>query len=277
MLYHLVCFALMAITHPFLHPFTRNHSGTDIVDTASNNTTTAGRPAPPQIDVTDHSLPSSNKPFASIREEEDDDNDTDNDDGVILRPHLRADSIGAAVLTKSTPILNKQLEKVQSVPHLSSRPVSENDIFSIYGSMGMTPEIPSISYTTLPKSYADTPTIEKYRESVSLYSIQSAQSARISQQDLTMPRHFRRTGVSAQSVDNLSMGAGSSGSSGSGGLGGMVFTNPNGRSRSPASGGGAAKASVEKSKRLKLLRTKLPPLSIHLGGARERSKDKGIE
>lgn len=251
--------------------------------------TASRQPSPPQIDVTDHSLAAS-KQFPSIREE--DEADGGGGGEVILRPHVSADSIGdrsnGGAINNSTPVLNKRLRNVQSVPYFPFRPASENDIFSISGSMGqisMTPEIPSISYSTLPKNYEDTPTIEKYKESVSLYSMQTAQSARMSQLDFSMPRYFRRSGATVtggQSMDNLSMGTASgSGSGGSatgngGGLGGaMVFTHPGGERATTADAG--PKAAPEKSKRLKLLRTKLPPLSIHLGGARERSKDKGIE
>ena len=114
----------------------------------------------------------------------------------------------------------------------------------------MTPEVPSISYSTLPKNYADTPTIEKYKESVSLYSIQTANSAKIAELDYSMPRYFRKANNigHVQSADSL------------------VARRPN-----------TVGKNVEKSKRLKLLRTTLPPLTIHLGGSRDRSKDKGIE
>lgn len=152
--------------------------------------------------------------------------------------------------------MNKRLRNVQSVPYFPFRPASENDIFSISGGsmnqISMTPEIPSISYSTLPKNYEDTPTIEKYKESISLYSIQTANSAKI--MDFSMPRYFRKAEMIAHSADNLRPKS-------------MTDWKPVTNSTK----------NVEKSKRLKLLRTNLPPLSIHLGGSRERSKDKGIE
>lgn len=224
------------------------------------------------------------KTFPSIREEL----ETDGAE-VILRPHVSNNSLDVTAAPPpadgASPPMNKRLRNVRSVPYFPFRPASETDIFAITGSMGqisMTPEIPSISYSTLPKHYEDTPTIGEYKESVSLHSIQTAQSARMSQLDFSMPRYFRRTAAAAAgSVDNLSASTngGSSGSgSGSGGgvRGAVVFSNPGGESTSSSSTGGLSKG-AEMSKRLKLLRTKLPPLSINLGGGRERSKDKGIE
>lgn len=181
------------------------------------------------------------KQFPSIPEVDDE------QDEIVLRPKPSDDN---AVFR--SPLLNKRLRSVQSVPYFSFRPASENDIFTISGTnsisqISMTPEIPSISYSTLPKNYEDTPTIEKYKESVSLYSIQTANSVRDSEFDFSMPRYFGKSDIIAQSADNL--------------------TSPKGQS-------GAQAKRVEKSKRLKLLRTSLPPLTIHLG---KSNKDKGIE
>lgn len=209
-----------------------------------------------------------------------------NDDEVILRPRVDnpntltvdgpASGAGGGRLY-STPVLNKRLRNVQSVPYFPFRPASENDIFAITGGgsmnqISMTPEIPSISYSTLPKNYEDTPTIEKYKENVSLYSIQTAQSARLADLDLSMPRYFRKSDIIAHSAENLS------GSGGGGAAANLVSSAPSGtKLAGPASGSAAAKSTSEKSKRLKMLRNKLPPLSINLGGTRERSKDKSIE
>jgi len=184
------------------------------------------------------------RPFPSIQE-------VDEDDGIILRPKPSDDAQAFR-----SPILNKRLRNVQSVPYFSFRPASENDIFTISGNknsisqISMTPEIPSISYSALPKNYEDTPTIEKYKESVSLYSIQTANSVRDSEFDFSMPRYFGRSEFIVQSADNLT---------------------------SPSASGESRQQPkrVEKSKRLKLLRTSLPPLTIHLG--KDRSKDKSIE
>lgn len=214
------------------------------------------------------------RPFSTQRNPND-----QNDDEVILRPRVDKNMLtvdgGQTGRMNGTPILNKRLRNVQSVPYFPFRPASENDIFAITGGgsmnqISMTPEIPSISYSTLPKHYEDTPTIEKYKENVSLYSIQTAQSARLADLDLSMPRYFRKSDIIAHSAENLSGGSAT-----------VVSATPSGSNNStrlagPSSGSAAAK-SAEKSKRLKMLRTKLPPLAINLGGSRERTKDKGIE
>lgn len=142
---------------------------------------------------------------------------------------------------------NKQLRNVKSLPYFSFRPASENDIFTIAGTsqISMTPEIPSISYSALPKNYEHTPTIDKYKEAVSLYNIQTAEIERAKQFDFSMPRYFGKSDIIAQSVDNLPQG-----------------------NKSPPK-------KLEMSKRLKLLRTALPPLSIHIN--KEKSKEKNIE
>lgn len=148
-----------------------------------------------------------------------------------------------------TPVMNKPLRAIQSMPYFSFRPASETDIFTIAGSsmISMTPEIPSISYSTLPKNYDDTPTIEKYKESVSLYSIQTSNAERARETDFSMPRYFGKSDVIAQSVENLS-------------------------TTKPAR---PSPKRVEKSKRLKLIRANLPPLSIHIN--KEKSKERNIE
>lgn len=155
------------------------------------------------------------------------------------------------VATK-TPILNKRLRNIQSMPFFSScRPSSETDIFTISGNsmnqISMTPEIPSISYSTLPKHFVDTPTIEKYKESFSLYSIQT--SNRDVGFDFSMPRYYGKGDMIAQSVDNLST------------------------AKSPTQSMPSKK--VEKSKRLKLIRANLPPLSIYINKA--KSGERNIE
>lgn len=148
---------------------------------------------------------------------------------------------------------NKRLRAVKSVPYFSFRPASENDIFAITGGsmnslssvpqISMTPEIPSISYTALPKNYEDTPRVEKYKESMSLHSIQTANLERAADLDFSMPRYFGKADIIAQSADNL-----------------VKKTGPK---------------KVEKSKRLKLIRNTLPPLAIHI--SKEKSKEKNIE
>lgn len=184
-------------------------------------------------------------------------NDRKNDGELILRPMVplvkKSTNMDNDEYTTEpmpfdgkTPILNKRLRNVQSVPYFSFRPASENDIFTIAGSsmsqISMTPDIPSISYSTLPKHYEETPTIEKYKEAVSLYSIQTSNTVRAAEFDFSMPRYFGKSDMIAQSADNLEK------------------TSPK---------------KVEKSKRLKLIRANLPPLSIHI--SKEKSKEKNIE
>lgn len=154
--------------------------------------------------------------------------------------------------TVKTPVLNKRLRAIQSLPYFSFRPASETDIFTIAGSsrISMTPEIPSISYTTLPKHYEDTPTIEKYKESTSLYSIQTSNQERARDFDFSMPRYFGKGDLIAKSVDNLAT-----------------------HCRPQMS---APPKKTEKSKRLKMLRANLAPLSIiHIN--KEKSRERNIE
>lgn len=173
--------------------------------------------------------------------DDDYDDDTDEDakhkDYIEIKPRIQ----------------NKPLRAIQSLPYFSVRPASETDIFTIAGGsmISMTPEIPTISMTTLPKNYADTPTIEKYKESVSLYSIQTSNMERARDTDFSMPRYYGKSEMIAQSVENLSTTV-----------------------KSVAVRTTAGKKS-EKSKRLKLLRANLPPLSIHIN--KEKSKERNIE
>lgn len=170
--------------------------------------------------------------------------DDDDDDNISRDSNDGVDKLPFDAM--KTPILNKRLRNVQSVPYFSFRPASENDIFTIAGSsmtqISMTPEIPSISYSTLPKNYEDTPTIEKYKEAVSLYSIQTSNIERVADLDFSMPRYFGKSDMIAQSADNLAK---------------------------------SGPKKIEKSKRLKMLRSNLPPLSIHI--SKEKSKEKNIE
>lgn len=167
--------------------------------------------------------PSSNASSRQILAIQEEDDETDTDEPVQLR------------------------EKRPEKPHFLKprsifdfRPASENDIFTIsrnYGSISMTPEVPAISFSALPKHYAETPQFEEYRESVSLYSIQTAESARIIEtEQLQMPRYYGKSDIIMQnqnrvmSADNLHM-------------------------RSPKQ--------IQKSKRLISIRKKLPPLMIN--------------
>lgn len=167
----------------------------------------------------------------------------DNDE-VILRPRL-IDRHPHLMLHHGSSTPKKQgLRHVKSVPHFNVRgAASETDIFAITGSGGqisMTPEVPSISFSNLPKNYEDTPTIEKYRVSQSLYSIQTANAVRATQDDYSMPRYFRRSAMLTQSNEMLS-----------------------GASTPSSSKEEMRRPEKEKSKRLKMLRGNLPPLMIH--------------
>ncbi|XP_055685820.1 uncharacterized protein LOC129791609 isoform X3 [Lutzomyia longipalpis] len=144
-----------------------------------------------------------------------------------------------------TPLRPRSLKHVQSVPHLPIRPSSETDIFTItssYSQISMTPEIPSISFSALPKNFEDRPSIE-YREAKSLQSIQTANCMRTAEFDFSMPRYFRHSELYPQSSEPSSQ-AGSVES---------VLK----RSTSTQN-----LRQIEKSKRLKALRGTLPPLLI---------------
>uniref|UniRef100_A0A6B2E9I6 Uncharacterized protein n=1 Tax=Phlebotomus kandelakii TaxID=1109342 RepID=A0A6B2E9I6_9DIPT len=147
---------------------------------------------------------------------------------------------------EGTPLRPRSLKHVQSVPHLPIRPSSETDIFTItssYSQISMTPEIPSISYSHLPKNYADTPTVEKYRESRSLQSIQTANCMRTAAFDFSMPRYFRHSELYPQVSDPPTQ---------TGSVESILK-----RSTSTQN-----LKQLEKSKRLKALRGTLPPLII---------------
>ncbi|XP_055595303.1 uncharacterized protein LOC129745934 [Uranotaenia lowii] len=174
----------------------------------------------------------------------------DIDDEVILRPPRNLSE--AASFSGSSSIINKNISLLKAEqPYFSTRPASENDIFTIssssnYNAISMTPEVPSISYSNLPKNYMETPTVEKYRESVSLYSIQTAGTAK---EDYSMPRYYRKSDMIVHSADRGSrklndaeLAAISSGS---------ISNTP-------------SKQHVEKSKRLKNIRMALPPLNLTL-------------
>lgn len=167
-------------------------------------------------------------------------------DGVLLRPRLidRHPHLLPSTAFGATP--RRILRSAKSVPHFNIRSTgSETDIFSITGSgnpISMTPEVPSISFSNLPKNYEDTPTIEKYRVSQSLYSIQTANAAKLNSDDYSMPRYFRKSAMISQSTEVLSSGA----------------VTPSNSLREDV-----RRPEKEKSKRLQMLRGALPPLLIH--------------
>uniref|UniRef100_A0A0A1X3C1 Uncharacterized protein n=1 Tax=Zeugodacus cucurbitae TaxID=28588 RepID=A0A0A1X3C1_ZEUCU len=185
-------------------------------------------------------------------------------DEVILRPprflerqtHLLTTSSGI-----TTP--HKLKRSATSVPHFNVRSAaSETDIFSITGSgsrISMTPEVPSISFSNLPKNYEDTPTIEKYRVSQSLYALQTANAARANQEDYSMPRYFRRSAamLQTQSSEVLS----------------TVPSTATSTNSMTSSNEGIHRPEKMKSKRLQMLRGNLPPLLIHSVSFRKNKEE----
>ncbi|XP_018796478.1 PREDICTED: uncharacterized protein LOC108973575 [Bactrocera latifrons] len=195
------------------------------------------------------------KKFDAIAEEDmAAENQTKRDtDEVILRPPRFIDRQTHLLNTISGNTTPRKLKRsATSVPAFNVRSAaSETDIFSITGSgsrISMTPEVPSISFSNLPKNYEDTPTIEKYRVSQSLYSIQTANAARANQDDYSMPRYFRRSAAMLQTQSSE-----------------MLPTVPSATSSNSMSSSneGIQRPDKGKSKRLQMLRGNLPPLLIH--------------
>lgn len=186
-----------------------------------------------------------------------------NTDEVILRPPRFIDR-QAHLLTTSSGITtpHKLKRSATSVPHFNVRSAaSETDIFSITGSgsrISMTPEVPSISFSNLPKNYEDTPTVEKYRVSQSLYSIQTANAARANQDDYSMPRYFRRSAAMLQTQSSE-----------------MISAVPSATSTNSMSSSneGIHRPDKGKSKRLQMLRGNLPPLLIHSVSFRKNKEE----
>lgn len=208
------------------------------------------------------------KKFESIAEEEKED-DKDMLDEVILRPrlidrhpHLLPNVAGLAANPK------RILRSAKSVPHMNVAG-SETDIFAITGTgsqISMTPEVPSISFSNLPKNYEDTPTIEKYRVSQSLYSIQNANAARASQDDYSMPRYFRRSNMLLTQSTEMLPGSVSLAS---------ISTSAASTSSSKDE---LRRPEQVKSKRLQMLRGNLPPLLIHsVSFKRNRDEAKQVD
>lgn len=178
---------------------------------------------------------------------------------VILRPRLRTNDDPISMLRKNAMENNNNL---RNQSYYSVRPVaSENDIFSIsglggsYGQLSSTPEVPSISYSALPKNYEDTPTIEKYKESISLFSIQTANQKHADNKiiDYSMPRCYRKTLAATKSIDCINNQIQIQNIIISGTKSNYTSRdNINQHIKKP-----------EKSKRLKNLRDSLPPLLIH--------------
>lgn len=193
--------------------------------------------------------------------------ESNTDDEVVLRPPRNLIEASAS-FAGSTGVINKNISHLQAEqPYFSTRPASENDIFTIsssstYNAISMTPEVPAISYSNLPKNYLETPTVEKYRESVSLYSIQTA-GISTAKEDYSMPRYYRKSDLIVNSADRSSKDLDE--------IGPMSVS-------SSAITPGPLKQ-VEKSKRLKNIRTALPPLNLGLirGHSSSNLKDKEKE
>lgn len=200
-------------------------------------------------------------PTTGTGKTEEEEEEAEKEDEVILRPRLidRHPHLLPPSGIASTP-RHKVLRTAKSVPHFNVRSAaSETDIFSITGSgnqISMTPEVPSISFSNLPKHYEDTPTIEKYRVSQSLYSIQTANAARANNEDYSMPRYFRKSAMISASSEILQ--------------GGASMTTPS----SSSSREEVRRPEKEKSKRLQMLRGALPPLLIHSVSFR-KTRDEG--
>lgn len=152
----------------------------------------------------------------------------------------------------SLKIVNKNLQL--EAPYFSYRPASENDIFAITqpnstnNRISTTPEVPSVSFSNLPKNYLDTPTIGEYRESKSLYEIQAAgMHKKVEQDSYLMPRYYSKSRLFEKNMHSDS-------------------------SESIKDGERTPKR-LEKSKRLKNIRMQLPPLVILGSGGSDRSKD----
>lgn len=158
--------------------------------------------------------------------------------------HSELDSVG----DNSTPKpINKYLQI--EAPYFSFRHASENDLFAMSqpvdpSRFSATPEVPSVSYASLPKSYLETPVISEYRESKSLYEIQTAG---IKDEDLSMPRYYTKSRL----------------------VGTQVTLSNDAVNQTPKN--------IEKSRRLKNIRMNLPPLTIgssSAGGSSNSDKSK---
>uniref|UniRef100_A0A336KDT0 CSON008008 protein n=1 Tax=Culicoides sonorensis TaxID=179676 RepID=A0A336KDT0_CULSO len=154
----------------------------------------------------------------------------------------------------SMKIVNKNLQL--EAPYFSFRPASENDIFAITqpansnatNRISQTPEVPSVSFNALPKNYLDTPSIGEYRESKSLYEIQTAgihQQADV--EKLSMPRYYSKSHLFAK--------------------------NSNSSSESMKDADYRTPKRIEKSRRLKNIRMQLPPLMIGVDKSKEGLPD----
>lgn len=192
-------------------------------------------------------------------------------DEVILRPRQLQPATSSDEIRPTATLVNKNLKNLHlDAPYFTQRPASENDIFTIstpkksdskpsmsstsdVNRFSMTPEVPSISFSHLPKNYAETPTIDKYRkEGPTLLQIQTAE-LRNSMIDFSMPRYY---GKSDLILNRTFEAVGSS----------------SGSIASAGSSSSLPRKNHEKSKRLKNFRSNLPPLTIHSKDKHEKDK-----
>lgn len=202
----------------------------------------------------------------------DEESGEDEDDEVILRPR-QLQPVPSSEQIWPGKLVNKNLKNLDA-PYFTQRPASENDIFTIstpskndgrpnvsstsdVNRFSMTPEVPSIAFAHLPKNYAETPTVEKYKkEGPSLLEIQTAE-IRNSMSDFSMPRYYGRYDGKSDMILNRSFEAvGSTTSIASGASSSSLQTRKHN----------------DKSKRLKNFRTHLPPLTIHSKDKNEKEK-----
>lgn len=191
-------------------------------------------------------------------------------DEVILRPRQLHPATSNEEIRPATTLVNKNLKNLHlDAPYFTARPASENDIFTIstpkksdakpnvsstsdVNRFSMTPEVPSISFSHLPKNYAETPTIDKYKkEGPTLLQIQTAE-LRNSMSDFSMPRYYGKSDLILHRTFDA---VGSSTSI-----------------ASAASTSSIPKKHHEKSKRLKNFRSQLPTLTIHSKEKQEKDK-----
>ncbi|XP_043070478.1 uncharacterized protein LOC6562321 isoform X2 [Drosophila grimshawi] len=248
-------------------------AGTASAGTASAGTTTSEKRITFTLASSDSSPEGSQtltpKKFEPIAEEDKED-EKEMLDEVILRPRLidrHPHLMPSASAISATP--KRILRSAKSVPHMNVAG-SETDIFAITGTgsqISMTPEVPSISFSNLPKNYEDTPTIEKYRVSQSLYSIQNANAARASRDDYSMPRYFRHSNRLVTQSTEILPGSTS-----------LASISTSVASSSSSSKDELRRPEQAKSKRLQMLRGNLPPLLIHsVSFKRNRDETKQVD
>lgn len=216
------------------------------------------------------------KAFDSIAEEDESDEDSVN---------LRSRQISASsqhLSPKHKPHIHPVLKHVQSVPHFPTYPrasTADGGIYTI--PISMTPEIPTISLKALPRNYQDTPSIEHYRESSSLTSIQMENKKKSEMGfNFQMPRYYGHSdlylptpAISQEEIEIANANAKSNTSFKASLKKNRSMLNLtlhrslstdsfHHHSRSGGHSPNRAQIPTDKGKRLKLLRGNLPPLMI---------------